>query len=72
MLALRLPKNLEDRLEQLAVSTNRTKSFYAREAIERYLEDLEDLYAAETAYQDYLNGTISSIPIGEVARKYDV
>jgi RHH-type rel operon transcriptional repressor/antitoxin RelB len=72
MLALRLPKNLEDRLEQLAVSTHRTKSFYAREAIERYLEDLEDLYAAETAYQEYRNGTIASIPIGEVARKYDV
>lgn len=72
MLALRLSKELEERLEKLAAATNRTKSFYAIEAIERYLEDLENLYAAETAYRDYLNGITSSVPIEEVAPKYDL
>ena len=33
MLALRLPEEIEIRLEKLAKSTGRTKSFYAREAI---------------------------------------
>ncbi|MEM6711090.1 MAG: DUF6290 family protein [Pseudomonadota bacterium] len=44
MLALRLPKDIEDRLDALAKKTGRTKSFYAREAILEHLDDLEDLY----------------------------
>ena len=47
MLAIRLPEELETRLETLAKRTGRTKTFYAREAIEQHLEDLEDLYLAE-------------------------
>lgn len=47
MLAIRLPEELESRLEALAKRTGRTKTFYAREAIEQHLEDLEDLYLAE-------------------------
>ena len=37
MLALRLPQEIEKRLEALARKTGRTKSFYAREAILRHL-----------------------------------
>lgn len=47
MLALRLPKEIEDRLDALARRTGRTKSYYAREAILEHLEDLEDSYIAE-------------------------
>ena len=47
MLALRLPPELEKRLESLAEKTGRTKSYYVREAILRHLEDLEDLYLAQ-------------------------
>ena len=47
MLAIRLPAEIELRLENLAKSTGRTKTFYAREAILEYLEDMEDLYMAE-------------------------
>ncbi len=47
MLAIRLPEDIEARLEKLAQRTGRTKSFYAREAILEHLDDLEDLYLAE-------------------------
>ena len=47
MLAIRLPDEIEKRLETLAKKTGRTKTFYAREAILNYLEDLEDIYLAE-------------------------
>ena len=47
MLALRLPEDIENRLDKLAKATGRTKSFYAREAILEHLADLEDLYLAE-------------------------
>jgi len=47
MLALRLPPDLERRLEELARKTGRTKSFYAREAIIEHIEELEDVFLAE-------------------------
>ena len=49
MLALRLPPKLEKRLDALAKKTGRTKSFYAREAILRHIEDLEDYHLARPA-----------------------
>jgi RHH-type rel operon transcriptional repressor/antitoxin RelB len=47
MLALRLPPEVEKRLDELAKRTGRTKSFYAREAILRHIEDLEDYHLAQ-------------------------
>lgn len=46
MLALRLTPDLEARLDRLAKRTGRAKSFYAREAIARHLDELEDGYLA--------------------------
>ena len=46
MLALRLPAEIERRLNALAKKTGRSKSFYAREAILRHLEDIEDYHLA--------------------------
>ena len=47
MLALRLPKHIEDRLAALAERTGRTKSYYARKAIVEMMEDLEDIAMAK-------------------------
>jgi RHH-type rel operon transcriptional repressor/antitoxin RelB len=46
MLAIRLDPATENRLDLLAKKTGRTKTFYAREAILQYLDDLEDIYLA--------------------------
>ena len=40
MLAIRLPEEVEKRLDALARRTGRTKTFYAREAIVEHLRDL--------------------------------
>jgi RHH-type transcriptional regulator, rel operon repressor / antitoxin RelB len=47
MLALRLPPEIEKRLDDLAKKTGRTKSYYARQAILAHLEDMEDIALAE-------------------------
>ncbi len=52
MLAIRLQPELEERLARLARRTGRTKTFYAREAIEQHLEDLEDYYLAADTLKD--------------------
>jgi RHH-type transcriptional regulator, rel operon repressor / antitoxin RelB len=46
MLALRLPPEIDQRLDVLAKKTGRSKSWYAREAILRHIEDIEDDYLA--------------------------
>jgi RHH-type rel operon transcriptional repressor/antitoxin RelB len=53
MLAIRLPEEIESRLEDLARRTGRTKTYYAREAILAYLDDLEDFYLAEERMKRY-------------------
>jgi len=51
-LSIRLPKEIDKRLSQLAKRTHRTKTFYACEAILNYLEDLEDTYDALKALKE--------------------
>ena len=46
MLAIRISHDIENRLQHLAQKTGRTKTYYAREALLRYLEDMEDEYLA--------------------------
>ena len=61
MLAVRLEAALEDRLEALAAKTGRTKTFYAREAIEAHLDDVEDFYLAEERMKGFREG--DAIPL---------
>ncbi len=64
MLAIRLPEDIESRLSALAEKTGRTKSFYARAAIEEYIEDLEDYFLAEERMRDFKPG--DGIPLAQV------
>ena len=68
MLAIRLPDDVEARLEALAKATGRTKTFYAREAILEHLEDLEDLYLAEQRLIDNRAGRSVTHTLDEVER----
>ena len=56
MLAVRLPEDIEKRLDTLAKRTGRSKSYYAREAIIEHLDDLEDIYLAERELQKIRRG----------------
>jgi RHH-type rel operon transcriptional repressor/antitoxin RelB len=60
---------IEKRLTLLAKRTGRTKTFYAREAILQHLEDLEDLYLAETRLKSVRSGRSRTIPLDEVVRR---
>lgn len=70
MLALRLPPDVEARLEALAKRTGRSKSFYAREAILEHLEDLEDLYRAEEASAEHFASGGATVSMDEVLKRY--
>lgn len=68
MLAIRLPIEIERRLEALAAATGRTKTFYAREAILKHLEDMEDLYLAEERLKALRAGRSRAFSLDEVER----
>lgn len=70
MLAVRLPSDLETRLDALAKATGRTKSFYVREAVAEHIEDLEDLYLAERELIAVREGCSSVTPLIDVMRDY--
>lgn len=70
MLAIRLPPEIEQRLEALAQATGRTKTFYAREAIVEHMDDLEDIYLAEKRLEDLRAGRTQAVPIENVMRRY--
>lgn len=48
----------------LAARTGRTKTFYAREAIEAHLDDLEDFYLAEERMKGFR--ARDAIPLSDV------
>ncbi len=68
MLVIRLPATIEKRLDRLAKRTGRTKTYYAREAILKHLEDLEDIHDAEKALENFYAGRSKAVPL-EVAMK---
>ena len=57
------------RLSALANKTGRTKTFYAREAILEYLDDLEDLYLAEKRLNNIKNGKTKTIKLNQLERE---
>jgi RHH-type transcriptional regulator, rel operon repressor / antitoxin RelB len=61
MLAIRLDADLERRLTELAAKTGRTKTFYARAAIEAHLEELEDYFLAEERVANFRPETSVSL-----------
>ena len=69
MLAIRLPRSIEKRLEKLARRTGRTKTYYAREATLAHIEDLEDFYLAEGSLQRIRRGDERAIPLKDALKR---
>ena len=60
MFAVRLDKELDKKLDELAKKTKRTKSHYAKEAIKIYLEERADYEIALGRLQDHTDKIISA------------
>ena len=70
MLAVRLDDETERRLDALAARTGRTKTFYAREAIEAHLDDLENFHLAEDRLKDFRSE--DAIPLSVLKAELDL
>jgi RHH-type transcriptional regulator, rel operon repressor / antitoxin RelB len=69
-ISIRLPSDLESRLQNLADLTGRSKTFYVTEAIREHLDDLEDIYLAERELEAIRAGTSTTTPLADVMKRY--
>ncbi len=66
--SIRLPADLERRLDSLAAKTGRSKAFYLREIIVNGLEDAEDYYLASKVLDRVRRGKERVFTLDEVER----
>ena len=68
-MAIRLSKEMEARMNRLAKRTGRTKTFYARQALEEHIGDLEDICVAEARLADIDAGRVVPLSWDEARKR---
>lgn len=66
--SIRLPEDVERRLDTLAKKTGRTKAFYLRELILNNIDDIEDYYLAADVVERLRKGQEKTFTAKEVRR----
>ncbi len=59
-ISVRIPENLDAKLTEISLETERSKSFHIQKAIEAYLEEMADLHVALDRLNDTTDPVISS------------
>lgn len=62
----------EDRLNYLAKVTHRPKTFYIKELFNRHFEDLEDIYLADSALEEFKKSGKKAISLNEMRAALDL
>lgn len=70
MIAVRVPKDIEERLDRLAKMTGRTKTYYVREALVEYMDELEEIYLARKVLEDVRAGRESTVSLDTMIDRY--
>jgi RHH-type rel operon transcriptional repressor/antitoxin RelB len=71
-LSLRLKEPQITRLDNLAKRTGRSKTFYVTEAIDRYLDELEEIYLAEQVLTDVRSGKMKTVSWEELKKRNEL
>jgi len=69
MLSIRLDNDLKEELEKFSKLTNRPKSFFVKEALREYFNDIRDILEAKERISDPNRELIS---LDELKRELDV
>lgn len=67
--SIRLPKDIERRLEAMAEKTGRTKAFFIGEMVVRHIDEMEDYYLAAGVVERLFKGQGRTFTAQEV-RQY--
>jgi RHH-type rel operon transcriptional repressor/antitoxin RelB len=66
MLSLRLPQDIEERLNTLSKATHRTKSYYVTCALKAFLDEYEDILLATSRWEKLQRGESKLISLEEL------
>jgi RHH-type rel operon transcriptional repressor/antitoxin RelB len=69
-ISLPLPDDISLRLQKLAQQTGQSEVYCIVEALQEYLDDMEDLCIAETRWKNLQAGRTHAIPLDEIAKRY--
>ncbi len=69
-ISLRLPTDVENRLEALSALTGRSKTFYATQAIVEHIDDLEDAHLSAEILARVQAGTETSVSLSALLVEY--
>lgn len=67
--SIRLAPETEKRLNELSARTGRSKAYYLREAVEEYIDDMEDYYLAQAELKAIREGRARTYSLDEVKRE---
>lgn len=70
--SLRLPDDINARLNALAQRTGRSKTFYILEALREHIDDLEDLYESQQIIQLVREGKMQVYTSEEVGKMLEL
>ena len=65
-IGLRIPVELNDRLDRLAASTGRSKSYYLIRTLEEHLSETEYIYGLERDAEAVCRGELRTRPLDEL------
>ena len=68
LIVAHMPEELVRRLARCARATGKSRAHLMREALEMYLEDLEDVAEARQAHARVMRGEARTIPLEEVEK----
>ena len=67
--SVRLPEDIERRLDALAQKTGRTKAYYIREMIADHQDEIEDYYLAAEVLERVRKGTEPVVAAADLRRE---
>lgn len=70
MIALKLPAEIEQKLDAIASANGQTPQSLIEQAVLGYLEDLEDLELARQEVEDIKTGKSATISLADAMKRY--
>ena len=71
-LNMRIPEELDQRLSNLAKQTGRTKTYYVVEILNEHIGELEDIYLAQAAYEEFRKSGATSVSLEELEAELEL
>jgi RHH-type rel operon transcriptional repressor/antitoxin RelB len=71
-ISVRLPKELVERIDNLAKLTGRTKTYYIQQALVEKISDLELIYLAQKREENLRRGLSETYTLEEVIEENDL